>query len=349
VSSDNYNAIILPENYAGDWEQTWVGTGPWKLESYTPAVGAALVRNDAYWGEPALPDRVEITFYDDPAAAVLLLQGGQVDALDGINVANGRAIIEDTANFTVLNIRASTHRQLSMRTDQEPFTDKRVRQAIALTLDRPAILDGLFLGLADIGNDSPFAPVFASTNTDIPQREKNIEMAKQLMTDAGHGSGVKTKLNAIEAGEVPQYAQVVQSSAAEIGVDIELVIQDPSTYYGDAVFGSSPWLDSIMSLVDYGHRGVPNVLLGAPLLSDGTWNAAHFNNPQYDDLVRQFFAEPDLQVQKDLSGQIQTLLLDETPIIFAYFYNSLSATASNVQGVVPTAINHLFVDRATKS
>ena len=45
VSSDNYNAIILPENYAGDWEQTWVGTGPWKLESYTPAVGAALVRN----------------------------------------------------------------------------------------------------------------------------------------------------------------------------------------------------------------------------------------------------------------------------------------------------------------
>ncbi|MCI0635869.1 MAG: ABC transporter substrate-binding protein, partial [Actinobacteria bacterium] len=349
VSSDNYNGIILPENYAGDWEQTWIGTGPWKLESYTPAVGATLVRNENYWGEPALPDRVEITFYDDTAASILMLQGGQVDALDGVNVAPARAIIEDTANFTVLNIRASTHRQLSMRVDQEPFTDKRVRQAIALTLDRPAILEGLFLGLADIGNDSPFAPVFAATNADVPQRAKDIAMAKQLLADAGMGGGFKTKLNAIDTGEVPQYAQVVQSSAKEIGVDIELVIQDPSTYYGDAVFGSSPWLDSVMSLVDYGHRGVPNVLLGAPLLSDGVWNAAHFQNQQYDDLVRSFFAEPDITAQRDLAGQIQTLLLDETPIIFAYFYNSLAATASNVQGVVPTAINHLFVDRATKA
>src|SRR5918996_557828 len=182
VSSDNYNAIILPENYEGDWEKTWIGTGPWKLERYTPKVGASLVRNENYWGEPALPDRVEITFYDDPAAAVLLLQGKQVDALDAINVANGRAIINDTENFTIINIQASTHRQLSMRTDQDPFRDKRVRQAIALTLDRPGIIDGLFEGLSDLGNDSPFAPVFAATNTDIPQRAKDIEQAKQLLS-----------------------------------------------------------------------------------------------------------------------------------------------------------------------
>jgi peptide/nickel transport system substrate-binding protein len=347
VSSDNYNAIILPENYEGDWEKTWIGTGPWKLERYTPKVGASLVRNENYWGEPALPDRVEITFYDDPAAAVLLLQGKQVDALDAINVANGRAIINDTENFTIINIQASTHRQLSMRTDQDPFRDKRVRQAIALTLDRPGIIDGLFEGLSDLGNDSPFAPVFAATNTDVPQRAKDIEQAKQLLSDAGMPNGFQVQLNAIKAGEVPQYAQIVQNSAKEIGVDIKLVIQDPSTYYGDAVFGSSPWLDSVMSLVDYGHRGVPNVLLGAPLLSDGVWNAAHFKNPQYDELVAGFFSEPDIGRQRDLAGEIQTLLLDETPIIFAYFYNLLAPTLSNVSGVVPTAINHLFVDRAT--
>jgi peptide/nickel transport system substrate-binding protein len=347
VSSDNYNAIILPENYDGGWEKTWIGTGPWKLDKYTPKVGASLVRNENYWGEKALPDRVEITFYDDAAAAVLLMQGKQVDALDAINVANGRAIINDKENFKIIRINGSTHRQLSMRTDQDPFKDKRVRQAIALTLDRPGIIEGLFEGYSDLGNDSPFAPVFAATNKDVPQREKDIDQAKQLMADAGVPNGFQVQMNAIKTGEVPQYAQIVQNSAKEIGVDIKLLIQDPSTYYGDAVFGKSPWLDSVMSLVDYGHRGVPNVLLGAPLLSDGVWNAAHFKNPDYDKLVNTFYSEPDIGRQQEIAGEIQTLLLDETPIIFAYFYNILVPTLPNVSGVVPTAINHLFVDRAT--
>ena len=349
VSSDNYNAIILPENYDGDWEKTWIGTGPWKLDSYTPKVGASLVRNENYWGEKALPDRVEITFYDDAAAAVLLLQGKQVDALDATNIANGRAIINDTDNYTIIKIHGSTHRQLSMRCDQEPFKDNRVRQAVALTLDRQGIIDGLFEGYSDLGNDSPFAPVFAATNKDVPQREKDIEQAKQLMADAGVPNGFSVQMNAIKTGEVPQYAQIVQNSAKEIGVDIKLLIQDPTTYYGDAVFGKSPWLDSVMSLVDYGHRGVPNVLLGAPLLSDGVWNAAHFKNPEYDGLVKDFYAEPDIGRQQEIAGNIQTLLLEETPIIFAYFYNILTPTLKNVSGVVPTAINHLFVDRATKA
>jgi peptide/nickel transport system substrate-binding protein len=63
--------------------------------------------------------------------------------------------------------------------------------------------------------------------------------------------------------------------------------------------------------------------------------------------VKQFAAEPDIQKQKDLSGQIETLLLDETPIIFAYFYNYLSASLVNVTGAVPSAIGHYWVDQAT--
>ena len=66
-----------------------------------------------------------------------------------------------------------------------------------------------------------------------------------------------------------------------------------------------------MSLVDYGDRGVPNVFLDAPLLSNGTWNAAHFKNPTYDNLVKQYTAAVDLQTQKEIAGKIQTLLLDE--------------------------------------
>ena len=56
VSSANYNAIIIPADLdPADWGQTFEGTGPFKLQNFTPQVGATFVRNDAYWGEPANP------------------------------------------------------------------------------------------------------------------------------------------------------------------------------------------------------------------------------------------------------------------------------------------------------
>ena len=104
-----------------------------------------------------------------------------------------------------------------------------------------------------------------------------------------------------------------------------------------------------MSLVDYGDRGVPNVFLDAPLLSDGTWNAAHFKNPTYDNLVKQYTAAVDLQTQKQIAGKIQTLLLDETPLIIPYFIDGLTATTASVTGVNPTAIAAIFLKDASKS
>ena len=138
----------------------------------------------------------------------------------------------------------------------------------------------------------------------------------------------------------------LERRAKEAGIDLKLVIQDTATFYGDGQYGSSPWLDSIMGTVDYGHRGVPNVYLSSQLTSKGTWNAAHFKNPEYDKLVTQYIAALDVDAQKEVSSQIQTLLLDETPVIIPYFYDFLAAQRQNVTGGRVTAMSHVFVDRA---
>jgi peptide/nickel transport system substrate-binding protein len=104
-----------------------------------------------------------------------------------------------------------------------------------------------------------------------------------------------------------------------------------------------------MGITDYGHRGVPNVLLGAPLLSAGAWNAAHFKSPAFDGLVAKYIATTDLGLQRETAGKIQTLLLDETPVIFAYFYDYLMATAPAVAGVTVTGIGQVFLANATIS
>jgi peptide/nickel transport system substrate-binding protein len=354
TSSDNYNMIIIPKGYnPASWQSSFVGTGPFKLGSYTPKVGATFMRNESYWGTKALPSQTEFTFYDTPSASVLALTGGTVDLLGQFAVSGGEALL--TGSYNIIKLKSSAHRELSMRCDQPPFTDPRVRQAIALTLNRPQIVTALFKGYADIGNDSPFAPVFPSTDTSVAQRAQNMSQAKSLLAAAGHGSGFSTKLITENFLEIPDYAQIVVQAAAQIGVKINLTVESSSQYYGKATFGNSDWLDATMSLVDYGHRSVPNVFLTAPLQTinaksgTGPWNAAHFSNSQYDSLVAQYIAASDVGTQKTLAGQIENLLLTQTPIIFGYFYNYLTATAMGVTGAYPTAIGHIFLYNAAKS
>jgi peptide/nickel transport system substrate-binding protein len=354
TSSDNYNMIILPKGYdPAKWQSTFLGTGPFKLGSYTPKSGATFTRNESYWGKKALPSSTQFTFYDTQNPMILGLTGGTIDVVGQFAVAGAQELL--TGSYNIIKLKSSAHRQLSMRNDKAPFTDPRVRQAIALTLDRPAIVKALFQGFADVGNDSPFAPVYPSTNTSVAQRTKDIAKAKSLLAAAGHGSGFSTQLVTENFVEIPQYAQIVAQSAKEIGVNIGLKVESSSQYYGKATFGNSDWLDATMSLVDYGHRGVPNVFLTSPLetynakTGTGTWNAAHFSNAQYDKLVAQYIAASDLGTQKTLAGQIETLLLAQTPIIFGYFYNYLTATTKGVTGVYPTAVGHLFLYDAAKS
>jgi peptide/nickel transport system substrate-binding protein len=346
VSSDNYNAVILPADYAGDFERTFNGTGPFKLESFVPKARASFIRNDAYWGGEVLPDRTVFIFYDGTQAQVLAMQGGQLDALLHVPVQGSQALLVDPS-LNIVPLKSSAHEQLHMRTDMGPFTDKRVRRALALCLNRDNLVTGLFRGMAAPGNDSPFAPAFSSTDTTVPQRVQDIAQARQLLAAAGVPDGFAVTLTTERFVEIPDYAVVIQNAAKQVGIRIALNVEDQSTYYGRATFGSSDWLDSVLGIEDYGHRGVPNTLLSASLGSNGAFNAAHFKNAEYDRLVAGYIAALDPAAQRDAAGQIQRLLLDETPVITAYFYDWLSITSKRITGVGPAAAGQLFLNQAS--
>ena len=354
TSSDNYTMIILPNNYdPAKWESSFIGTGPFVLKSYTAKQGASFTRNASYWGRKALPAATEFTFYDTQTPQILALTGGQIDVVGQFSVSGGEQLL--SGGYNIIRLKSSAHRELSMRNDKAQFKDARVRRAIALTLNRPEIVTALFKGYADVGNDSPFAPVFPSTDPTVPQRTQNIAEAKSLLSAAGLPNGFSMQLTGNDTQEIANFAQIVAQSAKAIGVNLHVKMEAPSAYYGKFTFGNSDWLDATMSLVDYGHRGVPNVFLGAPLQTinakkgTGSWNAAHFSNSQYNKLVAQYVAALDLASQRQIAGQIQTLLLNETPIIYGYFYNYLTATAKNVNGAYPTAVGHIFLTNVTKS
>jgi peptide/nickel transport system substrate-binding protein len=349
VSSDNYNAIIVPKGTDyGKWQSTFMGTGAFKLSSYTQGVGAAFVANPNYWGTKALLDGTNFKFYTSQAPQILALEGGTVDVV-GQFVPYGATSLLKNSSYKVIALKSSNHRELSMRNDIAPFTDPRVRQAVGWSLDRKGMVAALLDGYGSVANDYPFGPRFPSTDTSVPQRSQNIAKAKQLLAAAGHSSGITTTMKTEIYEEVPQLAQAIAADCAKAGINIKVDTEPQSTYYGKATYGNSDWLDGTMSLVDYGDRGVPNVFLEAPLTTNGPWNAARFHNPTYDGLVKQYVAALDLSAQRQIAGKIENLLLQETPIVYPYWLDGLTASTPSVGGLNPTSIAQLYLNTAYKS
>ena len=258
---------------------------------------------------------------------MLALQAGEVDMLDAIPVVLSPAI-RANPDIVIMRVRSANHRQLHMRCDTAPFNDKRVRQALALSLDRKKLVDGLCRGMGVMGNDSPFAPLFPSTDPSVAQRDQDLTRARQLLAAAGVGAGFDVTLTTEHYNDIPEYAQLVQNFARALGIRVTLKVETQAQYYGKSVAGQSDWLDSPLGITDYAHRGVPNTLLGNPLLSNGPLERPRTSK-----------ARPTMSWCPVTSGRwiwrhsvarahdIQTLLLDETPLIIGYFPDLLVAGA----------------------
>ncbi|HEY5474964.1 MAG TPA: ABC transporter substrate-binding protein, partial [Candidatus Limnocylindrales bacterium] len=210
VSSSNYNAVILPRNYGGKFLKTPVGTGPFTLTKYTAKQNSTFAKNPTYWqkGLPYL-DGLMFKFAADDAAASLALQAGDVDMQCQTPFQGSQALFVGP-KLNVAEVPSTGMREVFMRVDKEPFSDKRVRQAVAYSLDRPAILQALFGGRGTVGNDTVFSSLYPKA-PQLLQRAQNYAKAKQLLTDAGHPDGLTITLTTEQYLEVPQYAQLIKA------------------------------------------------------------------------------------------------------------------------------------------
>jgi peptide/nickel transport system substrate-binding protein len=299
-------------------------------------VGARYEPFAGWWrGRPPLAG-VDLKYFSDDAAVVSALLGNQIDLINEIHVATGRALFTNP-NVKIFRAHGATHRLVPMMTDAEPFNDWRVRQAVALTLDRPAIRKRLFNGLADIGNDTPFAPVFPSS-VKLPQRHKDIRKAKQLMAAAGRSKGFSVALTTYNAFELPQLAQIIQRSVKEIGINMTLRILTSTAYYAGSQlgppkgWGTTPWLNTPINITDWGGRAIPNVYLTSSLKSGGVWNASHYSNKRFDRLANAYIGSVSLKDQRKFAKQLELILQHDTPAIYPYFYFQLGGGSKRVRG-----------------
>ena len=350
VSVFNAQTVITPKDYVSGtaMEDKPDGTGPWKLDSYDKATSAKFSPNPNWWGGSVYLDSVEWVFSDDISTQVSGTVGGATDGIVQFAAVGGDALL-NSSDFNVLKARTANHRQIWMRCDEGQFTDKRVRQAIALCLDRDLMNEQLFKGTTDIGNDHPIAPVYPYFDDSVPQRKKDVEGAKKLLADAGV-SNLKAVLNAPKLQEIPEQAVLVQNAAKEIGVELQLNIESTDTFYNEWCLTYDPICDGgqEFGIVDYGHRATPDVYLNAAYAT-GTWNSAHFENADFNAAFKEYQAALDVDGHKAACKKLETIANDEVPYAIPYFYPSLAAISKKFIGVRVSALGQMFVDTAGKA
>lgn len=354
VSVYNAQTVITPAAFetGSTLDAAPNGTGPWRLASFDAATGATFEANPDYWGgAPALATAVW-SFFDDEGSMVTAAAAGEVDTLVQFQVVGGEALFNNP-DFNVVGFPTAAHRQIWMRCDTGQFADKRVRQALGLSIDRQALVDVLFQGKADIGNDHVIAPLYPFRDPSTPQRERDVEAAKALLADAGFPDGLTADLHFGQLQEIPELAQLLAAQAAEAGFTLNLAGESLDTFYGAQWCPAEPADPpcsgaSELGIVDYGHRATPDVYLNAALSTNGIWNSSQYSSPDFDAAFAEYAAAIGLEAQTAACKKLQDILLEDSPVLVPYHYNYISGWSKTFDGIRVSALGQMFLDKAVQ-
>jgi peptide/nickel transport system substrate-binding protein len=221
------------KKYGEDYFKNPVGTGPYVLEEWRQGDRVIVKANENYWGERAYLDEIVFRSIPDNAARFMELQSGTIDIMDGVSPEDVDAVRNSEA--LKLSLRPSMNvGYFAMNFNFEPFDDVRVRRAFNHAIDKQALIDAFYAGLAEPAKN-PMPPSIWGYNDEIEPYEYNPEKAKELLVEAGYEDGFEFDLWYLPVPRpyIPQgkfIAQAMQSYLAEIDVKANLLTYDWGTY-----------------------------------------------------------------------------------------------------------------------
>jgi peptide/nickel transport system substrate-binding protein len=320
-----YVAGMVPDGYTREGEQ--VGTGPFKVTSFTAGQQSEHERFENYWqeGKPYL-DGLLIIDFPDESARVNALLADQVDAIIDLPFAQV-SVVGGNSSYKVFESEGGGWLPLCMRIDQAPFDDVRVRQAFRLIVNREEMVARALSGHGRVANDlyAPFDTCFPS---DLPQRTQDIEGAMALLEEAGQ-AGLSVDLFTSGSGGMSTVAEVFaeQAKAAGVTVNVRDLADD---FYGDQ------YLQYTFSTDFWGTRFyLPQVAAGS--LPSSPFNETHWPpaGSTFEADYAAALAEPDPAARCEIVRPMYELEYNEGGYIIPFFNNLVDAHHVRVQGLLP--------------
>jgi peptide/nickel transport system substrate-binding protein len=350
VATAHPNARIIPARIAtgdlGVLSSTAVGTGPFKLDSYDSSRMLRVVRNPDYYvaGRPYL-DAVEQYLYPDLAAEVGSFLARQTDVMLEVGQADYKRV-STSPGVTGLRVPSGRYANLVLRMDTAPFDNVLVRRALAMCIDRAALVDLVLDGYGRVAPDHPISPEY-HFHADVPHAPYDPVGARKLLAQAGFPNGVKATLTCSDRPAIRTQLGVAVKELSKAG-GFDITVQTvPNDFYIANV-----WRKGAFYVGYWNMRPTEDIAFTLLFTSDGAFADSAWNNKTFDGLVAAARRTTDEATRRKLYAEAQTLMAAELPYVLPFYQDILTAARSDVRGysVHPTQLDFPFeqvwLDRA---
>lgn len=250
--------IVLDEG-ATDLGTAPNGTGPFRFERWNRGTSITLVRNDAYWGDPARLAGAEFRYISDPNALNNAMLSGQLDVLSNVQAPQLVSVFEGRDEFEVVEGLTTGEVVLGMNASRGPLAVREVRQAIRQAIDHRALVDTAWSGFGTLIGSMvpPSDPWYEDRTGDLPY---DPARARALLEQAGLGAGLSLTMQVPPPGYARASAQFVQAQLRAVGIEVALQNVEFPVWL-DRVFGQADYDLTIVAhveprdIVQYGNPG----------------------------------------------------------------------------------------------
>lgn len=347
------NGIQSPAALKRSWDKPLlmpIGTGPFIFKEWLRGNRLVMVQNENYWGMK--PSLSEITFrvIQDDASRRAALERGEVHVAVKI-LPSDLPRLKANSNIRIITSPSARTIYLGLNCLKEPFTDKRVRQALNYAVNKEAIVEHV-LGGAGRVSDAPISPGILGY-APIKTYEYNVEIAKTLLAEAGFPEGFETTLHPA-VGRYSMDVSVANAVAADllkVGVKAEIKMMDWDTYIPFILRDKEAAEHQLYVLgwttvtgdADYGLY---------PLFNSGEWpkkgmNASFFKNEAVDQLLDAARSSANPEERKRLYKEAMGRIVDDAPWIFLYSEIQFAGVRANVKDIIFHPTERVIAKQAT--
>jgi len=329
----NYPTAIVHRSFKPPFSDNPIGTGPYTLAEFAVSDRCILKKAEGhqYWGGEVYLDEIHYLNYD-AENQLTALAGGEVDAIYEFGVEQ-MPLAQSLTDAQVITIRTAQTVTCKFRVDLEPFNDKRVRQAIAKSLDNAALKALVFPEGGDVGENHHVAPIHPEYFP-LPPPQRDIEGAKALLAEAGKENLEVT----IDVGNTDgpwhqALAEAMRDQAAEAGITINVNVMPAAKYWEiwtETPFGATAWT----------HRPLGTMVLSLAYRTGVAWNETRYSNPEFEKALDEAEATLDVEARRAIMERVERIMQEDVPTLIPVWRPLFTAASNKVHNYPPHPTNY---------
>lgn len=314
-----------------------VGSGPYKFDRWDRGSLVALTRNADYWGDKGPFEKAEFRAVPDAATRLADLQAGNADLIVTLDADQAKQL-EGSGSAKVLSALTERIAYLKLNPTIAPLDNPKVRQAVAMAIDKQGIVEGLLGGF-----DKPASQMANDTYFGFVPNLKNVEFdpegAKKIVEETGAG---KTKLSFATSPVFDQrIVQALAQMLSDVGFNVEIQLTDMAAYLKRAQSEPAQQANFAFGRWSCACQDVDGVLF--PLLhSSSSWSS--LRDPKIDALLVAARNTLDDKERQQAYDGVAKFVADDVPMVPLYEAAVLYGGAKNLEWQ-PTANESMFLNR----